>query len=363
MKERKELKSIRTYVPGKPIEEVQKEFGLKSIIKLASNENALGTSRIAKSSISKKVDNLNRYPDGSCFDLIKRLSRKLGVKRENLIIGNGSDEILVMIALAYLNSGEEVIISCGTFSEYEFASQLLGAKIIKVPLKDYCYDIQTIIKKVTSKTKIIFLANPNNPTGTIFTEKQLKMLLIKVKGRALVVLDEAYGDYVVSKEYPRSLRLLENNKNIIVLRTFSKAYSLAGLRIGYGIASKKIISNLYKVRQPFNVNSLSQYAALSMLGDKKHVKLSRKMNEEGKRYLYKELKKLELKYIKTQANFIFILLKANANNIFKKLLKEGVIVRPLFFFGFPRAIRVTIGTNIENRKFIDALKRIKINLK
>lgn len=360
MQERKEIQKIRTYIPGKPIEEVQKELGLKNVIKLASNENTFGPSSIVKKALNGHIESINRYPDGSCCELINKLSKKLGVKRENLIIGNGSDEILVMLALAFLNKGDEVIVSEGTFSEYEFASQLLGANIKKVPIKNYAYDIKQIANKITTKTKIIFLANPNNPTGTIFTEKELLMLLIKTKNKILVVLDEAYFDYVTSKEYPNSLKLIKKYTNLIILRSFSKSYSLAGLRIGYSIASPKIIASLNKVRQPFNVNTLAQKAALIAIDDVEHLKKSRKANELGKIYLYKELKRLGLKYIDTQSNFIFINLKSNANEVFNKLLKEGLIVRPLSFFGFPKAIRVTIADEKGNKKFINVIRKLKI---
>lgn len=360
MEERKEIKKIRTYIPGKPIEEVQKELGLKDVIKLASNENTIGPANIVKNIIREKLNNINRYPDGSCYELIKILSKNLKVRKENVLAGNGSDEILVMIALAFINKGDEIIISEGTFSEYEFASQIMGAKIIKIPLKNYKYDLKSMSKKINNKTKVIFLANPNNPTGTIFSENELLKLLKVADKKVLIVLDEAYYDYITSKEYPDSLNLLKKYSNIAVLRTFSKAYSLAGLRIGYIVASSNVIKTLYKVRQPFNVNILAQAAAIKAIEDKNHIKLSKNINEEGKKYLYDEFKKLSINYVDTEANFIFINLKVNADIIFKKLLKEGIIVRPMAFFGFPKAIRVTIGTKEENKKLINAIKKLKI---
>lgn len=360
MDERKEIRKIRTYIPGKPIDEVQKEIGLKDVIKLASNENVLGPPGSVKEELRNNIGDINRYPDGSCYDLIKKLSERLKVKGENLLIGNGSDEILVMIALAFLNKSDEVIISEGTFSEYEFASQIMGAKIIKIPLKNYAYNLKRMLQEINKNTKIIFLANPNNPTGTIFHSDELISLLDKTKNKILVVLDEAYYDYVISRNYPDSLALLKKYKNLIVLRTFSKAYSLAGLRIGYAVSSSKIIRSLYKVRQPFNVNTLAQKAAVASLENMSHIRKSKSINEEGKKYLYEELSKLGLNYINTESNFIFINLNVNADEVFNKLLRMGIIIRPMAFFGFPKSIRVTIGTRKENKKFIDAVRKLKI---
>lgn len=358
MKANKNILDVKPYVPGKPIEEVQRELGISKVIKLASNENNLGVPLRVIEKVQSKLKDLFLYPDGSCFKLRCKLAEKLGVDNEQLIFGNGSDEILQIIALAYLGQGNSVLIADGTFSEYDFVARLLNANRVVVPLKDYTYDLPGFAKSVGDDINVIFLCNPNNPTGTYFSAKELEIFLDKVPSNKLVVLDEAYYEYAYGDDYPETVPLLNKHKNIIILRTFSKVYSLAGCRIGYGIASKEIVDVLNRARQPFNINSLAQECALAVLDETQWVEEVRKANNEQKQFIYKELDKLGLKYLPTKANFIFIDLQKDAQSVFQALMKLGVIIRPMTGFGFPMAIRVSIGLPEENQFFIKCLKEV-----
>jgi histidinol-phosphate aminotransferase len=358
MKANKNILDVKPSVPGKPIEEVQRELGISKVVKLASNENNLGVPKRVIEKVQSKLKDLFLYPDGSCFKLRSKLAEQLGVDNEQLIFGNGSDEILQIIALAYLGQGNSVLIANGTFSEYDFVARLLNADRTVVPLKDYTYDLPGFAKSVGDDTNVIFLCNPNNPTGTYFTANELEIFLDKVPSTKLVVLDEAYYEYAYGDDYPETIPLLNKHKNIIILRTFSKVYALAGCRIGYGIASKEIIDVLNRARQPFNINSIAQECALAVLDEAQWVEEVRQANNEQKKYLYKEFDKLGLKYFPTKANFIFIDLQKDAQVIFQALMKLGVIIRPMTGFGFPMAIRVSIGLPEENKFFIECLNKV-----
>lgn len=353
---RKETLSLKPYIPGKPVEEVERELGIRDIIKLASNENPLGPSPKAVQALRDYLSKINLYPDGNCFSLKKALAKRLKVREENLVIGSGSDEIIHLIVLAFLNKGEEVITGSPSFSIYETNTNLMGGRLKKVPLNNFTFDLPRMKKAVTTKTKIIFIANPNNPTGTIVNKIEVEKFLQALPKRMIVVFDEAYLEYVEDKDFPESLSYLKTNKNIIILRTFSKAYGLAGLRIGYGIGDKDLITCLNRVREPFNVNSAAQRAALAALGDHEHLKRSRKVNQEGKKFLYQSFEALNLFYLPTEANFIFLDTKLDSKILFKEMLKKGVIVRSGDIFGFPTFIRVTIGRREENERFISALR-------
>jgi histidinol-phosphate aminotransferase len=329
-----------------------------NVIKLASNENPLGPSQKALEAINKYSKDVYLYPDQNCFELKGLISEKLGLSSDNVVIGNGSDEIMLLIALAYISAEDEVILSLNTFSTYEMVSRLMEASITTINLNNYKYDLKAMADISSEKTKLIFVCNPNNPTGTIAPQKELDYLVSKVSPNTIIVIDEAYGDYVESKDYPNSLEYVRSKKNVIVLRTFSKIFGLAGLRVGYGVAKPEIIKYLNLVRLPFSVNRLGQLAAAVSLSDTLHVEKSRRNNSEGKSYLYAELDKLGLNYLKTEANFIFINLNDDADMVFMKLMRHGVIVRPLTSFGMPGAIRVTIGTPEQNRKFIKALTEV-----
>ncbi len=356
---RKEIFTVNTYVPGKPIEEVKRELGLKEAIKLASNENAFPPSDKVMKAAKKALLTLNRYPDGGCFYLKKKLSRKLGVKPENLIAGNGSDEVIIMAINAFLKKGDEVIIAKPTFLIYEIASRLRGARVKFAPLKDFRYDVKRIVSLISRKTKLIFIANPDNPVGTYLTKKEIEFLISKTPKNTILFFDEAYFEFAKDKkDYPDTSKYAKKNKNIITTRSFSKIYSLAGARIGYGIADTAFIECLNKVREPFNVNSIAQEAAIASLDDPMHVKKTLKLIKQGKNYVYKELDTMALEYVPSVTNFLIINLGKNAKAVYRKLLRKGVIVREMSAWKLDNFIRVTIGTMQENRKFIKALKEV-----
>ncbi|MGB9612964.1 MAG: histidinol-phosphate transaminase [Candidatus Margulisiibacteriota bacterium] len=345
---RPEIKDLPEYQPGKTPKE-------PDVVKLASNENPFGPSPKALEAISKEMKNLQIYPDQKAILLREALAKKFGISDNCIICGNGSDEVMQIITATYLSPGEEVIVSKHTFSIYELVSRIFGGTITFIDLKDYEIDLEKMAQAVTEKTKIIWLTNPNNPTGTIFNATQFDTFMKKVPENVLVVVDEAYAEFVERRDFPDIIKHLKEEKNIIVLRTFSKFYGLAGLRIGYGIGKAELIKPMFRTKMPFNVNRLAQVGALAALEDKEFLEKTFKNNCEEKRYLYAELDKLGLEYKKTEANFIFINLKRSADEVFVEMMKKGVIIRPLTSFGLPQAIRVSIGTKEQNQKFIKAL--------
>lgn len=353
---RKNILGITPYKPGKPIEEVQRELGLREVIKLASNENPLGPSPKAIGAIRKALNGLNRYPDGSCFYLKQKLARRLGLDESNLIIGNGSDEIMVLALRAFVDEGDEVVVARPTFLIYELQSKVCGANVRTVPLKDFRYDLPAMSRAVTERTKLVFIANPDNPTGSYVTKKEAEDFMDGLPEDAIVFFDEAYFELVEAEDYPKTLKYL-NNKNVIITRTFSKAYGLSGLRVGYGMARPEFISYLDRVREPFNVNSLAQAGAMAALDDDRHLERTRRAIREGKLFLYGVFDKLGLFYIKSAANFILTRVE-DAANVSNKLLQKGIIVRHMKPWGLDDFIRVTIGTTDENRRFAKALRGI-----
>lgn len=358
MRCRNQILNIKPYIPGKSIEEVQRELGLDDIIKLASNENPLGSSMKAKAAIEKTLNQLHLYPDGHCISLKDKLSSRLGVNSDQIIIGNGSDEILKLIAEAYLDPSDEVIIADPTFSEYRFVSTLMGSTIKEVKLSDYRHDLEAMLTAVTENTKIVFICNPNNPTGTIVSDIELNQFMAKIPKEILVVVDEAYYEYVSDLQYPDTIALLKEYPNIMITRTFSKVHGLAALRIGYGIATASVISNLNRVKEPFNVNLLAQAAAQASLEDQEYLDRSITDNEAGKQYLYHEFHKLALAYVPSETNFILVNLKQDAEQLARRLLEKGIIIRSANPFGLSTYIRVTIGTMDQNRRFIAALREV-----
>ncbi len=350
---------VKTYKPGKPIEEVKRQLKLKGrIIKMASNENTLSPSDRVISAIKGNLKSLNRYPDGGCFYLKKALAGKLRLKPENIIVGNGSDELIILALRAFTSKGDEVIIAKPTFLIYEIASSIEGVKVRTVPLKDFRYDLKGMAKKLNKNTKIVFIANPDNPTGSFVSRGEIDWFLRKVKRDTIVFFDEAYYEFARKlKDYPNTLKYLKK-KNIIITRTFSKIYSLAGLRVGYGLARKELIDPMNKVREPFNVNSLAQVAAEAALKDSVFVSKTLKLVNEGKDYLYRNLKFLGYNYVKSATNFVLINVGRNSRSIYEKLLTKGVIVRQMSPWGLNGFIRVTIGTMKENRRFIRAFKEV-----
>lgn len=350
------ITAIQPYLPGKPIEELERELGISGSIKLASNENPLGPSPEAMKAIQSSFSDLNRYPDGAGYYLKNALSERLSISPEELILGNGSNELLDIAARTYLQAGDEAVMASPSFVVYGMAVQSVGGRSIQVPLRDYRHDLEAMADAISPKTKMIFIANPNNPTGTINTSDEFDALMEKITDDMLVVVDEAYYEYVSAPDYADSLKQFRAGKNILILRTFSKIYGLAGLRIGYGIAKKEILTDMNRLREPFNTNSLAQKAALAALTDIAHIANSRKINNEGREYLYQQFTALGISYVPTEANFIYIPIHDSAA-VNASLMKKGVIIRPMG----PQAIRVTIGLPEENRRFIEALTAVISN--
>lgn len=354
------VSDIKPYVPGKPVEELERKLGIKDSIKLASNENPLGPSPMALNSIlddltnTKSSNSFNRYPDGNGYYIKKALTEKLFVSEDEIILGNGSNELIDIAARTFLQPGDEAVMAYPSFVVYPMSTQAIGAKPVQIPLKNHTHDLDAIGDAITSRTKMVFIANPNNPTGTINKRDEFDRLMKRIPDGLLVVIDEAYYEYVTDPEYADSMKHFRYGRDILILRTFSKIYGLAGLRIGYGIARKDIVSEMNKLRPPFNTNAIAQKAALWALKDEDHIKSTKEINEQGKRYLYKEVDSLGLKYVPTEANFIYMPLGQDANILYNKLLREGIIVRPMG----PQEIRVTIGLPEENKRFIEALKKV-----
>lgn len=357
---RPNILSVKPYTPGKPIEEVQRELGLKGVIKLASNESCLGPSPRAVEAIRKNLKNINRYPDASSFYLKKKLAKFLGVKEENIMIGNGSDEVICLAIRAFVNPSEEVMIAKPTFLIYEIASQVQDARIREIPLRrDFKYDIEGMREAITENTKMVFIANPDNPNGTYVAKKELERFLSSVPRDVIVFLDEAYFEFAKSssRDYPDGTDYLDR-PNIIVARSFSKAYGLAGIRIGYGISNPEAISYMERVREPFNVNILAQAAALAALDDKIFLKRQLAHVEKEKRFLYKAFDGMGLEYVPSATNFILINVNRDCKAVFKELLKKGIIIRDMKAWGLDTYIRVTIGTRRENERLIEALGKV-----
>nr|MBI4380664.1 histidinol-phosphate transaminase [candidate division NC10 bacterium] len=352
------LKGLVPYLPGKPVEEVERELGIKGAVKLASNENPLGPSPQAVRALREALSNSHRYPDGGGYYLKRALADRLEVTSEHLILGNGCNEILDLMARCFLLPGDEVVIADPAFVLYGMLAHLQGCEKILVPLKGWTHDLEAMAKAVTSKTKMVFIGNPNNPTGTAVKPGEIEAFMQAVSEDVLVVIDEAYIEYVPEELVPDSVGFVRQGRWVIVLRTFSKIYGLAGLRIGYGIAPPSMVELLNRARAPFNTNVLAQRAALAALDDRQHIASSRKVNELGKAYLTTELGRLGLQGPPSAANFLLIDLKRDGRAVAEALLRKGVIVRPLGGRYLSTHIRVTIGTPPENERFIEALKSV-----
>ena len=359
LKPKSGVDTIQPYQGGKPIEEVQRELGITDIIKLASNENPLGPSPLAVQAIAESAAQVHLYPDGNAYYLKRDLAQHLEVSPEHLILGNGSNDVLQLVAEAYIASGDEVIYAAGAFVVYSLVTKLCSATAVVVPMVNDTHDLTAMAAAITDKTKVIFIANPNNPTGTMVTADETAAFMEQVPADVLVVFDEAYYEYVARSDYPQTLPYVMEGRNFIITRTFSKIYGLAGLRIGYGIAPPALVETLNRVRQPFNCNLVGQAAARAALKDTAHVKESQKSNAAGKikRSSIKRLRHdMGFRYIKTEGNFIMLHVEQSGADIADAFLKQGVIVRPMAGYGYPNAVRVTVGTQQENERFIKALK-------
>jgi histidinol-phosphate aminotransferase len=354
---RKNIKQVKAYVSGKPIEETKRELGLRSVIKLASNENPLGASPRAIAAMRKAITLVNRYPDSQSFYLKARLAQKIGLKTQNLVLGNGSDELIDIVIKTFVEDGQNIVTAKQTFVEYEIISKINNKKIVTVPLKNFTFDLEAMKRAVNNKTKLVFIANPNNPTGTYVNRTALKRFLTGLPPATIVVLDEAYDTFIDVKDYPRGLDFIQDGR-VIVLKTMSKGYGLAGLRIGYAIACPEYTTFMERVRQPFNVNLIAQAGALAAIDDDAFLARTRAVTLTGKKYLYKELTLLGINYVPSVTNFVLVNVRADCVGIFKKLLRLGVIVRDMKQYKLDTFIRVTIGTAQENKKFISALKKV-----
>ncbi|NPA15147.1 MAG: histidinol-phosphate transaminase [Deferribacteres bacterium] len=351
------IKKLVPYNPGKPIEELEREKGIKAI-KLASNENPLGPSPKAVEAIRRAAEKVHRYPEGGCYYLRKKLSAFLGVGEENLVFGNGSNEIIEILMRTFLAPGDEVVYAWPAFVVYKLISQAMGLSAREIPLKDMRHDLEAMADAVTDRTKMVFVANPNNPTGTAVYTDEVERFLERIPDDVIVVFDEAYYEFADQKRFPQLKdRAVEGYKNLVLMRTFSKAYGLAGLRMGYCITSPEIADYMNRVRQPFNVNLLAQEAAIAALEDQEHVKKTVELANEGKAYFYSEFEKMGLEYVPSETNFVLVKV-GDGRRVFEGLLDRGVIVRSMEGYSLPEYIRVNVGLVEENERFIKELKAL-----
>ncbi len=354
----KNIQAIQPYKPGKPLEEVERELGIKAI-KLASNENPLGPSPKALDEVKRYLEHIELYPDDTGYYLRQKLAARFNVSIDEIILGSGSSDILAMAFNAMLTPDTEVLTSEGSFIVYYLLGQMKGCTMVLTPMRDYGYDLRAMAERLNPKTRIVLIANPNNPTGTLARRSEIDGFLKKVPGDALVILDEAYFEFVSDPQYPNSFDYFREGRNVLIIRTFSKAYGLAGLRIGYGIARPEIIETLQKVRMAFNTGSLAQVAAIAALDDQTHVQRTVESNRREVEFLSKELSARGVKYVPTFSNFIFMDLGKPSKDVDAAMLRHGVIIRPMAGWGFPTMIRVSIGTHDQNVKFLAALDTVR----
>jgi histidinol-phosphate aminotransferase len=351
------VRAIAPYQPGKPISELERELGLREVIKLASNENPLGPSPRALAAVREALPELSRYPDGSGFELKAALCRKLGVTMDQVVLGNGSNDVLELVARAFLTPGLSAVYSRHAFAVYPLVVQAIGAQGIEVPARDYGHDLEAMLDAIEEHTRLVFIANPNNPTGTMVSPAQLLAFLRRVPPTVVVVLDEAYYEYLSQEMKSRSETWIGEFSNLVVTRTFSKAYGLAGLRVGYALAPPRIADLMNRVRQPFNVNTLGQVAAAAALEDTEFVAKSVALNRAGMIQITAGLMELELSFIPSYGNFVCFRV-GDANGVFQALLRKGVIVRPVASYGLPEYLRVSVGLESENARFLAALREV-----
>ncbi len=352
------IQELQPYQPGKPVDELERELGLTDVVKLASNENPLGPSESVVDGLAKVMQELARYPDGSAYRLKEKLASRLGVGSDCVTIGNGSNDVLELLVRVFLRPGNEAIVSQHSFVVYPLATRAIGADLRVVPAKNYNQDLEATLNCVTNKTRMVFIANPNNPTGTWIDKVSLEDFVSQLSQDVLVVLDEAYFDYVTEPDYPDGIEFFKRYPNLVVTRTFSKAYGLAALRIGYSVSHPDIADLMNRVRQPFNVNAMSLEAAEIALDDQAHVQRSVEVNRQGISVLTRACDDMGLNYIPSVGNFLCIDFGQDAMPIYEVLLSQGVIVRPIGVYEMPNHLRVTIGTPDENERFIESLKRV-----
>ncbi|MHA6483903.1 histidinol-phosphate transaminase [Paenibacillus sp. strain BS8-2] len=357
MQPKSNIVHLPVYQPGKPIEDVKRELGLSEVIKLASNENPSGCSELAKEAVIQSLSLTHIYPDGASVELTALLAEKLSVETNQIIFGAGSSDIILMTARAFLAPGDETIMADETFSQYKHNAEVENARIVEVPLKDGRHDLPAMLAKVTSRTKVLWICNPNNPTGTIVSHEELSAFMKAVPTEVLVVLDEAYGEYVYDDSYSNGVSMLREHRNLLVLRTFSKIYGLASLRIGYGIGHPDVIRYINQVREPFNTSRAAQGAAKASLQDDTFLQSCRESNAAGIRYLQAHFDRMGLRYFPSFGNFIMVDVKRPSPEVFDALLRRGVIVRARWTY-YPTYIRVSVGTQAENESFITKLEQV-----
>ena len=357
------IKEIDPYVPGKPLEEVEREYGITDSVKLASNENPLGPSPKAMAAIRDAVAELHRYPDGSGFHLVRAIAGHLKVPAETVVPGNGSDEVIGMVVRAFMQAGENAVMPKPAFLMYDILVKTMGGVSRPVPLSGMEIDLDGMLSAIDEKTRVVFVTTPNNPTGRVIGRDALLAFLDRIPEAVCVVVDEAYIEFADPEAVVSGVTLWERYPNLVTLRTFSKAYGLAGLRIGYGICHPDVAGYLHRVRQPFNVNGLAQVGAVAALEDAEFLEKTLALTREGKTWFYGEMERLGLSYHPSEANFFLVEVGGDAKAVFEAMLKEGVIVRAMNSYLFPTCIRLTIGTPEENRKCVDALERVLANLK
>lgn len=355
MQVKSQLISLKPYEPGKPIEEVKRELGLEKVVKMASNENPFGCSEKAKEAIQNELSQLHIYPDGYAYNVREKVANHLNVKKEQLIFGNGSDEVILILCRALLSPEKNTVMAQPTFSQYKHNALIEGAEIREVPLINGEHDLDGMLEQIDENTAIVWVCNPNNPSGNYIDKERFISFLKKVPKNVLVVSDEAYYEYVVAEDYPDTISLLNEFPNLMVLRTFSKAYGLSALRIGYGVGNETFIRSLDPARPPFNTSSVAQAAAIAALDDQDFIQTCREKNREGIEQFYAFCEKFKLKCYPTQTNFILIDFNRNGDEVFQYLLKRGFIVRSGVALGFPTAVRITVGTKEENEEIIQRL--------
>lgn len=357
---RKALKLMKPYSPGKPIWEVQSELGLERVIKLASNENPLGPSPKAVEAIQAALMDLHRYPDAQTAGLKQTIAGHYSLRSEQVIVTNGGDELITLVSEAFLDPGNEIIVPGPTFSEYEFGAQLMGAKAVTVPLNaEFQYESDAILAAVTEHTKIVYLCSPNNPTGTFLSKTELQYILDSLPKRVLVVIDAAYSHYASTDQYSDGMEFVRAGYPLLVLKTFSKIYGLAGIRVGFGAAPQEIIQSILKVKEPFNVNALAQTAATAAIGDEKHVIRSQTLIMQERERFYESFRQFGISYTESMSNFVLVELGPESEAIYDQLLARGLIVRHGKTWGLPFHVRITIGTPEENNSLLTALGDIE----
>ncbi len=354
------VRALTPYQPGKPIEEVERELGLTDVVKLASNENALGPSPAGLAAAHEALNGVHRYPEGGAVMLARRLAERLGVAPEQLAFGTGSNEVIDLLIRTFVRVGEPVVMSADAFVVYALITKSFAGKPVQIPARGFHHDLEAIRAAVTADTKMVFLANPNNPTGTIFGRDEWRAFMSDMPDDVVVVVDQAYYEYVDDPSYPEVLDELDRYPGLVVLRTFSKIYGLAGLRLGYGIGSAEIMQALSRVRQPFNTNLVAQAAALAALDDEDHVARSRELVRKGRALFAEELDAMSLGWVPSQANFVLVEVGSGAD-VTQALLERGVIVRPMDGYGFPNHVRITFGTDQENARCLDGLKHVLVD--